>query len=144
MNDYKIGEIVSITIREARVTNSYPQTLRDRDMSVLNRSTVLVVDYLGGTERSLAVNVDAPNVSVEKVAPAEWPPRIGDVWTDRNGRPWFAIDATDENNEGLLELHGISTYVYGSTSPEHVNRQYGPMTLVQRFDPAVMEDEAPF
>ncbi|MFI6485232.1 hypothetical protein ACIBH1_45490 [Nonomuraea sp. NPDC050663] len=41
--------------------------------------------------RFSCVLLDDPHVTVELLAPAEWPPRPGDTW-EHDGEPWFAVD----------------------------------------------------
>ena len=78
MSEFKPGDIVDITIEGARV-----RAIRGED----------TVDHLsyetqGGFVASVALT---ESVTVERVAPAEWPPRPGDVWLDAEGRAWTAL-----------------------------------------------------
>jgi len=61
--------------------------------------------------------------TVERVAPAEWPPRPGDVWLDAGGRAWTAL-------RGRM-------FPVTSTRGESADAAlaiYGPLTLVHRED----------
>jgi hypothetical protein len=37
------------------------------------------------------VEVDAEGLRIVSAAPAEWPPRVKDVWRDRDGDDWFGV-----------------------------------------------------
>lgn len=64
---------------------------------------------------------------LERVAPKEWPPQIGDRWDDRTGDEWVAVGNPDNSAVNLLCV--ANGYVYTS---EFVAEQHGPMTLVRR------------
>ena len=70
--------------------------------------------------------------------PAEWPPRPGDVWLDKNGNAWFAVHFTNEEldddeaeYEELVpfEADGCEPH---SEDPDRVRRWWGPLTLAYR------------
>jgi hypothetical protein len=87
MTDYKPGERVDVTIRGARVVEMHGHDLR-----------VAVGDP---GEAYLTIGADALRdsaVTVERVTPAEWPPRLDDLWRDHGGVLWFrgrAINSGD-------------------------------------------------
>jgi hypothetical protein len=133
MSEFKPGEIVDITIKGARVGHEST----DGFLGVFVNGVPLTVDL-----------VDA--VTVERVAPAEWPPRPGDLWKDRDGFLHFAAsyspdydDAEDSRGidaEGcrvvLLSQHSDESCTPGHDMhrPENVNQRSGPLTLVHRED----------
>lgn len=106
---YQHGEIVDITIRGARVVRYDDDTVTIR----YGRVPVVYGVQLGD------------DVTVERVAPAEWPPRPGDLWRDRDGALWF-VAGTDRRGMRMYATSG------DSADPDHVNRRYGPITLVHR------------
>lgn len=129
--NYAPGEIVDITIKSARVTNSYPVR---RDGKPEGR--VLVADYTTGEHRGVAVNLAASNVAVERVAPADWPPRPGDVWRSSRtdwapkGRLWLAGEETDDDgaSDAYVPMYGDNGH---RTAADELLR-IGPMVLVHR------------
>lgn len=116
-HDFQPGELVDIIIRGARVVQ-------------LARPGYLRVDLDTGPQ--LAIMADHPAVTVERVAPAEWPPRPGDVWRDRDGSPWFAATVIERGGNAVVRmLSGLGhepSYQYPAT---FVQRS-GPLTLVHR------------
>lgn len=144
MSDFQPGEVVDITIKGARVLNH-------------DTHGVLVFRYASDGEQSSArlIYPDAEGVTVERVAPAEWPPQPGDLWRgpkldDPYGPDpiiWFArrdrnIDGGDDKLE-LVPADGDLSYV--STDPESVRRDFGPLALVRREaeQAADVDDEDP-
>jgi hypothetical protein len=71
--EYRKGDRVRIVIDDARVDKE--------DARWLN--CLLVEGY------RVKVPLDAEGVTVERLFPAEWPPRAGDLWRDRHGEVWF-------------------------------------------------------
>jgi hypothetical protein len=63
---------------------------------------------------------DGHGVTVERLAPPDWPPRRGDVWTDRFGYRYFALD------EVLVGESGTPYF------PEALRAKDGPMALASR------------
>ena len=116
MSTFQPGETVDITIKGARV----------------HRETagpgfcVFVMD--GGCH---TIFIDSANVTVERVAPAEWPPRPGDLWQEVDGALWFA------QSLGGSQMAFIPARVRGaldSSLPAYVLETFGPLTLVHRED----------
>src|SRR5690606_14221389 len=84
---FKPGDIVDITIEGARV-----RAIRGEDIVDPSYETEGCVASVALTE-SVTVEVAlTESVTIERVAPAEWPPRPGDLWRDRDGLPWFAVE----------------------------------------------------
>lgn len=135
--EFEPGEVVDITIEGARVK-------RHGGSGFL----VLIVDG-----RELVLMVDLECVTVERVAPPEWPPQPGDLWhedrpEDRGGpETWFAQrylpdfddkqDAEGINAEGwrvvMVPLNG-GPYGESEKRPEQLLGEQ--LTLVHREDPA--------
>lgn len=118
--EFVVGEIVDITIRGARIhaVHGDPDT---------NALTI-------GIEHAASWTTAVPmvdSVTVERVAPPEWPPQAGDLWRDRRGLLWFARELTDDDDEPVVDL----------VSVDHVNlyqpveQQFGPMAMVRREQP---------
>lgn len=119
MADFQIDEIVDITIVGARVVNTFPTSYMGDDTgTVLAFRTCDHLSCKAGT-----VNIGDPGVTVERLTPVEWPPRNGDVWRDRTGDLWFAVD------DGELTHSG-----YVAEASEHIAETFGPLTLVYRED----------
>lgn len=116
MSDYKVGEVVDITIKGARI------------IEVSGQSIVYTYPGLHTLARS-AVAPDAEAVTVERVAPAEWPPRKGDLWRDRQGDLWFARIADGDDWSTLVLTCDVP---YAFSDPDKVLATYAPLTLVHR------------
>lgn len=111
----KPGEKVDILLRDVEVVTA--------------GSPSLEVLYRAGANReayALYINPDSPNLVVTRVAPAEWPPQIGDVWADAHGGEWWCRPEHEDGEAYLQSQKG------GVDDPAWVLRQYGPMTLVYR------------
>lgn len=133
MTDYQPGEIVEITIRGARV---------DRLDSAKNQRFMVGDD----DELWLALPLSEA-VTIERFAPAEWPPQPGDVWLDRDGNPWFGCwycldpDSPDPAWVPFVDSDGAAIAVLNQTAgpmgagperPEWLVQQRGPLTLAYR------------
>ncbi|MGW6498567.1 hypothetical protein [Nonomuraea angiospora] len=116
MRDPQTGDIVDITIKGARVKRegSPGFTIFDIDGHGHNLTLMTALS---------AVSVEV----VEPAAPAEWPPRLGDLWRDRDQELWFAV-SVGANIEFVSGLAGE----LGTTPPAELNRACGPLTLVRR------------
>lgn len=82
-----------------------------------------------GAVEAVAV-LDCSPVKVERVAPAEWPPRHKDVWRDGDDNLWIARVLPTNDGGTDIELHGIED----AHSAQVMLAQYGPLTLVHRED----------
>lgn len=93
MSDHQPGDMVDITVRRARVnaTRNGPFTMLSYEVDGITSSVPL-------TE----------NVTVERIVPAEWPPRAGDLWRDKHGELWF-IHKTPYTGAAEHELMGRTT-----------------------------------
>lgn len=116
---YRVDELLDVQIRHARV-----RAVDDRGG--------LYLGYGAGNDELLVDPAHAA-ITVTRVAPAEWPPQAGDVWTDRDGEEWFARVETDGSDEyGLLvRANARAGYQYG-TRADDVLASYGPMRLERR------------
>src|SRR5512138_3730309 len=110
---FAIGEQVNVTIRGARV----------EDLDCPGNDTFATL-ALGSYRVPIALH--APGVTVERAAPAEWPPQRRDRWkSDSSGWEWFAV----ESHSGAIRL----VNEYGdSYEPGWVMENVGPMRLVDR------------
>lgn len=121
MSSFKPGEIVDITIKGARV-----EWANSTDMNVW---AVDEVDPDTGVNlgEQITISHAAENVTIERVAPAEWPPRPGDLWRDGEGDVWFAV----EDRDGDVHFRATGdTYAPTDWAAKH----YAPLTLVHRED----------
>jgi hypothetical protein len=116
------NELVNVSIRGARVA--------EVDRTLDGSPVVELV-----TSHVLRLPLAMRGVTVERVAPAEWPPQAGDVWRDRDGRKWFVryVDG---------EPYMVST-TEDNGSPEYVLDEHGPMTLHDREGWTPTTDTAP-
>lgn len=73
MTTFKRGEVVDVTIRGVRIA--------DQDDS---SGSVLIFDEHGVRYPM------PPQAAIERVIPANWPPRTGDLWRDENGMLYLA------------------------------------------------------
>jgi hypothetical protein len=119
--NYRSGDLVDITIKGARV----------RDAVQRNGGLDLTYTYdaSGSAVGTGSVWADAPSVTVESVAPSQWPPQAGDLWRDKHGVLWFA--SWTEWSERELRMHSASG---GRWSVGHEGQlaDNGPWTLVFR------------
>lgn len=121
-NEFQVGEVVDVTIRGARIERVQDEG-HDGDVT---RVAGIVAHDGDGAPFFTAVPLDWTTVLVERRAPAEWPPRPGDLWRDRDGRLWFTVESDSDygvaltcngrNRRPAAEIHGL----------------YSPLTLVHR------------
>ncbi|MEV4837766.1 hypothetical protein AB0K05_24810 [Nonomuraea sp. NPDC049486] len=91
-----------------------------------------------GTLRLPALSPAITTATVERVTPANWPPRVGDLWRDGDLDLWFATTAhVYQHGPGgdfpavpVVEL--VPAGGGHAREPRDVNREYGPMQLVHR------------
>jgi hypothetical protein len=101
------GELVDIAIKGARV-EAY-------------NGGYFTVAPTGGAH--ITIETGSTGVRVTRVAPAEWPPQVGDLWLDASGSEWFApMRAKPE----------LESTTAGSSAADWVLGRYGPMTLAYR------------
>lgn len=111
--------------------------------------TVIPDPMLGGDGQGLALEVGdggrvwlGPRaleaVTVARLAPVQWPPRPGDLWRDRTGEPWFALQCTPA---GDVRMYGIST-LQPPQQPNAWLATYGPAELIyRRINVTVIDDD---
>lgn len=133
-------------IAELRARAGALENERDRARREIHRlrGGIETIAVLGTSPETLGLNTDAPVaevlVTVSQAArnllkaprPAHWPPRIGDVWRDRQGRDWRAVD--DEGDVALTRHEGEQNGepVNAVDGPEWVDDEHGPLTLISR------------
>lgn len=123
----KPGELVDVLLKDVEVVTA--------------SGAALEVTYRAGANReayALYIKPDSPNLVVTRIAPAEWPPRIGDVWADAHGGEWWCRP----EHEGADAEAYLQSQKGGVDDPSWVLRQYGPMALVYRkgWSPAPAAD----
>lgn len=129
MSAFQPNEIVDVVIKGVRVAEESPVGL------------VTIVDEHGG---HFAM---PPQAAIERVAPAEWPPRPGDIWAGPQNERWFALkyygdfddpkDFKGCNSDGwrvVLMPMQIGPYGNSEKEPDDALRTRGPLTLVHRED----------
>lgn len=136
---YAAGELVDITIRGARVRGYYDCPGPDAED--------LMVAY--GSEdgaSDLILDLSAKGVTVERMAPAQWPPRYKQVWKDCNGDLWtLARGITIDGPQRPYTLHKLTctdqskgTGIYGAAD---LLERYGPLELVYDTNPQPADTE---
>jgi hypothetical protein len=128
MADHTPGEHVRILIDDARVEKMFTEGHGD---DVTPMIQVTIADS-SGVAYYLTLPCDWPGVTIERVAPPEWPPQPGDLWRDRNGSAWFATDLNDIAETGDPEIAMVLAYEDFHQPPDAVNKNKGPLTLVHR------------
>ncbi len=132
---FRPGELVDITIRGAKVQPEGAPTL-------------LVVTLAGDDDGPrMVMPAEHSSMTVERVAPPEWPPRQGDLWRDRNGSLWFAY-REPARTDGYGTLAGAyiamkasdPAYPHERTRSDQLLSGYGPLTLVHREYPDPDDD----
>lgn len=113
MSDFKPGEIVRATV-EGRLG-----------------SIALGLYYIdvgeGASRGQVEIPADWEGVTVERVAPADWPPRIDDLWRDTGGMIWFARESEVESGAVQMMLsNGVLM------DPWTLLEDNGPLALVHR------------
>lgn len=106
---FETNELVDVAIRAARIRAV-------DDQGVL---------YIGDNDE-LMIDPAAPNITVTRVAPKEWPPRAGDIWEDRFDDEWVTTDSDGETI--LMDCIGGSRH----NDALDVLNDVGPLKLVRR------------
>lgn len=81
-------------------------------------------------QRLLSVVYGEPGVTVHRVTPADGEPKPGQVWADRHGSEWFAVD-------GRRTGYGHEAVLVGQDGRQHrwqdlhTDDTYGPLALVR-------------
>lgn len=114
MSDYQPGEIVDVTIRGARVQD------------VFLAGVVLRLPPDGETFEVPLCD----EITVERVAPEQWPPQPGDVWATPAGVTLFAVDIAEVMRENPDVR--LVTQLDGRFYPRDAIREFGQLELVRR------------
>ncbi len=123
MSTYQPGEIVDVTIRGARIMEPRP--------GLDHILTLAYAQAEPGVWATISLTRPADDtVTIERVAPAEWPPQPGDLWRDRVGELWFVHHAPHQPKGPLW---GRTTGGARWTDiAEWLAKDNGPLTLVHR------------
>lgn len=99
----------------------------------------LEVVYRGGDGQAYALYLrsDAPALTVERVAPKEWPPQVDDVWRAANGTKYWADGYSAHSGMDEPRMVGGGRGFW----PDELLAEAGPLTLVYRegWSPAPAE-----
>jgi hypothetical protein len=136
----QVGDLVDIVVKGVRVTSITTGAATEYGPGVF----VAIPAANGCCETSVMVRPESPAVTVTVIEPAvsaEWPPRLGDLWRDKDGDLWFATTAHRySHGPGDMPAVAVVELVHAgggpSRLPDEVNREYGPFTLVRREDTA--------
>lgn len=81
----------------------------------------------------IPIDPGADTVTVERVAPAEWPPQRGDLWRDRDCDLWFGYLVSHDGEDYVrLQCSAAGKEMAWLQELDEINRQHGPLTLVHR------------
>lgn len=112
--DIRVGDIVNVTIKGVRNVGHPSARL------------VRIADEHGDPFDM------PPQAKVERVASANWPPRLGDVWrSTKSGERFFAAT----NTEGLVDIDDGEVFlvnVAGVFMDPAIALSHGPLELVSR------------
>lgn len=123
MELYQPGEIISVSLESLRVIEADERQI-----------TVEV-----GADTRLSIPRYAL-MKIERIAPADGSPQPGDVWLDRNGFCWHAVQVGWGETS---EIRLISATGGGDTCEvSQVLNRYGPLTLAYRHERADEEVSA--
>jgi acetyl-CoA acetyltransferase len=75
---FRNAELVTVTIAVAEVVR----------VETDEGERYLCVQTTEGVQ--IMVPLDSKAVTVQRLAPPEWPPQVGDLWRDKHGDLWFA------------------------------------------------------
>lgn len=105
-------------------------------ITAVEQDTVKIQTWTSPDGRSnIAVHVMHPhNATWERIAPAEWPPRVGDVWSDRHSHVWFVYSSQGGDTQpSIRNAHGA----YLDDDIETFLLSVGPLQLMIRDGQAV-------
>lgn len=119
MPDFKPGELVDVTIKGVRIHEA------NTDGAVM-----IIAEDRNGVAARYAM---PPQAGVERVAPAEWPPRPGDKWRDRHGSAWFAFYGLEAREVFMIPADPVRGPL-ATPTPATVLGKLSPLTLVHRED----------
>ncbi|WP_141576075.1 hypothetical protein [Actinomadura sp. WMMA1423] len=111
---FKRGEFVDIAIKGVRVAAEHKGLVS------------IVADHPDGEPAHYAM---PPQAKVTRVAPAEWPPRAGDLWRDCENDVWFAVEDSDGEITMVCQVDACP-----SRSPSELIRTLSPLAFVYRED----------
>lgn len=93
---------------------------------IVGQQPGVVVIGLGQGEAIAVSRLDL----VQRVAPANWPPQLSDVWGNSSGARWWAIEA-HRSHPTRTEI-ALMDNVGNDHDPADALKDYGPLTLVWR------------
>lgn len=129
MSAFTPGELLDVTIPGVRVIREETDEHGYRD---------LVVEYADDA-RAYEILLPAPGasrVTVERIAPAEWPPQPGDVWAPERWRDQLWMAVTDSRGETVLVSADNSS---ARRRPDEVVADRGRLALLFRPEVGVAE-----
>jgi hypothetical protein len=121
--EFRIGEHVTATVT-GRVTGVYGYGAH---ISVAYEPAGTDVERAERDGEVVSFATESAAVTIERVAPAEWPPEPGDLWRDRLGTLWFA------RHMGGSQVSFVPTDGgFDERTPALVLETIGPLTFVHR------------
>jgi len=122
---FRVGEVVDVAISGATVVDT-------TDTTILVRT---------GSQAPVCIPVNAAGVTVARVAPAQWPPMVGDLWEDCRGDRWLCQQYSDHWDN--LQLRMVPTDADSHPTVDMTQagllHSYGPVTLLSR-DPRLSKE----
>lgn len=115
---FQPGEIVDISIKGVRISDT-------------SHIRVAIQDESG------EVWVLPPQAAITRIAPAEWPPRPGDLWRDKHGELWFIHKSAFAGQGDDVLMGRTANGLRWAEDADVLLADNSPMTLVRRE-----EDEA--
>jgi hypothetical protein len=128
----QVGDRLNITLKGVRVVETDTPHKRGRALRV----AILTKD---GGESEGAILLDSPSIDIEiaeRVLPIGWPPLQSDLWKDKDGNVWFAVDVSPTNKP---EIKLVPSYDANGYDPERVREDLGSLVLIHR---AYIDDAA--
>jgi hypothetical protein len=142
---YAVGEIVDITIKGARVVGNASHN-GFMTVSYLVDDPASHHDALGPA-RAQAPIQEGYAVTVDRVAPAEWPPRVGDIWGMRGGSRFVCVrdfNAPAGYEVALVNVaDGSERYMPHELRPEELlyrENEQNPPTCAECDTPTAAQD----
>lgn len=120
------GERISVVYRNVRVLGEDEHgNLRVEMPNIDDAVEIRLVDDDG----------EDLDVEIVRLAPADWPPRHGDLWHDTHGTLWAGISIPDDDTveEPYVAMVPLRPNNRNSADPDRLLQDRGPLELVHRL-----------